>query len=56
VTEEFVRILCAKGTPVHLVRFPGATHMAIPARSAREAIEWISRRFEGIAPPSDCVR
>lgn len=56
VTEEFVRVLCARGTPVRFIRFPGADHMAIPGRSARDAIEWIGRRFEGEAPPSDCVR
>jgi pimeloyl-ACP methyl ester carboxylesterase len=56
VTDEFVRILCARGTPVHLVRFRGADHMEIPKRSAGEAIEWIARRFAGDAPPSDCAR
>jgi acetyl esterase/lipase len=56
VTEEFVRILCAKGTPVRFVRFPGADHMAIPTRSAADAVEWIARRFAGEAAPSDCAR
>jgi pimeloyl-ACP methyl ester carboxylesterase len=56
VTEQFVRILCAKGTPVRFVRFPGADHMAIPTRSAADAVEWIARRFEGEAAPTDCVR
>jgi pimeloyl-ACP methyl ester carboxylesterase len=56
VTEAFVRILCAKGTPVRFVRFPGADHMAIPKRSAADAVAWIARRFEGEAAPSDCGR
>ena len=56
VTEEFVRILCAKGTPVHLVRFPHTDHMEIPGRSASDAVEWIDQRFRGEAPPDDCAR
>jgi acetyl esterase/lipase len=56
VTEAFVRILCARGTPVRFVRFPHADHMAIPKRSAADAVEWISRRFEGETAPNDCGR
>jgi pimeloyl-ACP methyl ester carboxylesterase len=56
VTEQFVRLLCAKGTPVRFVRFPGADHMAIPGRSAADAVAWIAQRFAGEAAPSDCAR
>lgn len=54
VTEEFVRILCAKGVEVRFVTFPRIGHPGIPAKSAPDTVEWISKRFEGAAAPNDC--
>ncbi|MEX0589744.1 MAG: lipase family protein [Xanthobacteraceae bacterium] len=55
VTEQFVGILCGRGTPVRYVPVPGGDHTASAKHGAGPAIAWIAERFAGQPPPSDCA-
>jgi acetyl esterase/lipase len=54
VTAEFMRRLCAKGTPVRFVPVPGGDHDASAEVGAAPAVAWIAERFAGAPPPNDC--
>lgn len=53
VTQAYFRELC-RVSPVRYLIMPGVGHAEAAKRSASEAVLWISDRFEGHAPPSDC--
>jgi alpha-beta hydrolase superfamily lysophospholipase len=54
VTQQFMRRLCGKGTPVRFLPVPFGDHDASAEHGAAPAISWIAARFAGEAPPSDC--
>ena len=54
VTKDFVRRMCASGTPVKLEMFPGKTHHNLPKAAGRSAVDWIGDRFRGDPVPDSC--
>jgi len=54
VTQQFMRRLCGKGTPVRFVAVPLGDHDASAEHGATPAISWIAGRFAGQPSPSDC--
>jgi acetyl esterase/lipase len=56
VTLRFAKQLCAAGTPVVIKMLKGASHSFAAEKSSYQAISWISDRFKGRPPPSDCKR
>ncbi|MFG1346621.1 alpha/beta fold hydrolase [Xanthobacter autotrophicus DSM 431] len=53
-TQDYMARLCEAGAKVRMLLMPGVGHMAAAHRSAEAAVAWISDRFAGIAPPTDC--
>ena len=56
VTLRFAKQLCAAGVPVVIKMLKGASHSFAAEKSSYQAISWISDRFKGRPPPSDCKR
>jgi acetyl esterase/lipase len=56
VTKRFAEALCAQGTPVSFVELPGVSHVFAARDSANAALRWMTDRFRGAPPPSDCER
>jgi acetyl esterase/lipase len=56
VTKRFAESLCAQGTPVSFVELPGVSHVFAARDSANAALRWMTERFRGAPPPSDCER
>ena len=56
VTLRFAKQLCASGTPVVIKMLKGASHSFAAEKSSYQAIAWISDRFKGRPPQSDCKR
>jgi acetyl esterase/lipase len=54
VTQQFMRLLCGKGTPVRFLPVPFGDHDGSAEYGAAPAIAWIADRFTGTAAPSDC--
>lgn len=54
VTENFMRYLCAHGTPVSFVGIAGGDHDAAASGGAAYAARWIEARFEHRPPRNDC--
>ncbi len=54
ITKRFADHLCLKGTKVHMVMIEGASHSLAGMDSARAAVRWMTDRFAGRPPPSDC--
>ncbi|MDR3407066.1 MAG: alpha/beta fold hydrolase [Methylovirgula sp.] len=54
VTQDYFDRLCESGSKVRLFLMPGVGHGAAAMKSALEAIAWMSARFAGETPPSDC--
>jgi alpha-beta hydrolase superfamily lysophospholipase len=54
VTQQFMRLLCGKGTPVRFLPVPFGDHDGSAEYGAAPAIAWIADRFAGMQPPSDC--
>jgi alpha-beta hydrolase superfamily lysophospholipase len=54
VTQQFMRLLCGKGTPVRFLPVPFGDHDASAEYGAAPAIAWIADRFAGAPAPSDC--
>jgi acetyl esterase/lipase len=55
-TKRFGEALCAQGVPVSFVELPGVTHVFAARDSASAALHWMTERFRGAPPPSDCER
>lgn len=55
VTRKFAKAVCKRGTPLRWIDMTG-DHGASARDSARETIGWITARFDGNPPPSDCRR
>jgi acetyl esterase/lipase len=56
ITTRFGEALCAQGTPVTFIRLNGVTHTFAARDSVGDALAWMTARFQGIPPPSDCER
>jgi acetyl esterase/lipase len=56
ITKRFAEALCARGTPVTFVSLPGVTHTFAARDSAAAALTWMTDRFRGAPPHSDCER
>jgi acetyl esterase/lipase len=54
ITRSFVSRLCRQGTPVYFSEYSGVSHTFIGRDAAGEAIAWMSDRFSGRPPPSNC--
>ena len=56
VTLRFAKQLCAAGTPVVIKMLKGVSHSFAAEKSSYQAITWITDRFKGRPPPSNCKR
>jgi acetyl esterase/lipase len=54
ITWEYVRRLCAAGSKVTVRVMPGVGHGFAAMRSARDAVDWITDRFDGRPVPDSC--
>lgn len=54
VTEKYMKQLCQAGSKVKLVMLPNIGHGRAAQASTMDVVRWISDRFAGTAPPSDC--
>ena len=55
VTRAFAKAVCKRGTLTRWIDLTG-DHGASAKDSAQETIGWITSRFNGNPPPSDCRR
>lgn len=55
VTRKFAKSVCKRGTPTRWIEMTGG-HGDSARDSAQETIGWITARFDGNPPPSDCRR
>jgi hypothetical protein len=55
VTDNYMTDLCRAGSKVRMMLLPGVGHLSVGRDSADAAVQWMSDRFAGISPPSDCV-
>ncbi|MEW6437755.1 MAG: alpha/beta fold hydrolase [Pseudomonadota bacterium] len=54
VTQAYFDTLCKSGSKARLFLMPGVGHGAAAMKSALDAITWMTARFAGETPPSDC--
>jgi pimeloyl-ACP methyl ester carboxylesterase len=54
VTRDYFDRLCTGGSKARLYLMPGVGHGGAAMKSALEAIDWMTGRFVGEPPPSDC--
>jgi acetyl esterase/lipase len=54
VTQDYFNKLCKGGSKARLFLMPGVGHGGAAMKSALEAIAWMTARFAGETPPSDC--
>jgi acetyl esterase/lipase len=54
VTMDYMKRLCRAGSRVRMLTLPGVSHGFAGAKSADEAVAWISDRFAGRPAPNDC--
>jgi pimeloyl-ACP methyl ester carboxylesterase len=54
VTENYFHKLCENGSRARLFLMQGVGHGGAATRAALEAVAWITDRFAGKTPPSDC--
>jgi acetyl esterase/lipase len=54
VTQHYARQLCAAGSAVQVVMMPKVGHGLAARESAAAAVDWMSDRFAGKAPPTAC--
>ena len=55
VTRKFAKAVCRRGTQLRWIEMTGG-HGDSAKDSAQETIGWITARFDGNPPPSDCRR
>jgi plastocyanin len=53
-TQQYTKRLCAAGSKVQWVFMPTVNHGVAARNSASAAVQWMSDRFSGAGPPSDC--
>jgi acetyl esterase/lipase len=54
VTQNYMKRLCAAGSKVQWFFMPNVNHGFAAHNSASLAVHWMSDRFAGASPPSDC--
>ncbi len=54
VTQNYVGRLCSAGSKVSFLMMPGVNHGVAGHDAAAAALNWMSGRFDGLPPPSDC--
>ena len=54
VTQAYFETLCKSGSKARLFLMPGVGHGAAAMKSALDAVAWMTARFAGETPPSDC--
>jgi len=54
VTRAYFDTLCKGGSKARLFLMPGVGHGAAAMKSALDAVAWMTARFAGETPPSDC--
>lgn len=54
VTMAHMKRLCDAGSAVALKMIPNGVHAFAARDSAEAAVKWMTERFRGAAPPSDC--
>jgi acetyl esterase/lipase len=54
VTQQYMKRLCAGGSKVLCFFMPNVNHGFAARNSASAAVQWMSDRFAGAGPPSDC--
>ncbi|WP_297299254.1 alpha/beta fold hydrolase [uncultured Methylovirgula sp.] len=54
VTQAYFDGLCKSGSKARLFLMPGVGHGAAAMKSALDAVAWMTARFAGETPPSDC--
>jgi acetyl esterase/lipase len=56
ITRDYVKQLCAAGTPVVLKLLKGVSHSFAAENSAHQAVAWMDDRFKGRPAPNNCNR
>jgi acetyl esterase/lipase len=56
VTQDYFDRLCKGGSKARLFLMPGVGHGGAAMKSALEAVGWMTARFAGETPPSDCAK
>jgi acetyl esterase/lipase len=56
VTRDYMKRQCEAGGKVQMLFLPNANHGIIARDAAPSAIDWITDRFAGFPPASDCNR
>jgi hypothetical protein len=54
VTQDYFDKLCKNGSRARLFLMQGVGHGGAAMHSALEAVAWMTARFAGETPPSDC--
>jgi hypothetical protein len=54
VTRDYMGKLCKAGSKVKMVIMPNIGHGRAAQASTMQAVNWITDRFAGEAPPNDC--
>ena len=54
VTDAYVAASCRAGNDIRYLRVPDGTHTNIGTESVGATVRWITDRFDGKAPTSDC--
>jgi acetyl esterase/lipase len=54
ITKQYVATLCQGGARVATLTLQGSSHMVSGRDSAYAAVEWMTRLFNGHAPPNHC--
>jgi acetyl esterase/lipase len=54
VSQNYMKRLCAAGSKVQWFFMPSVNHGFAAHNSASAAVQWMSDRFAGAGPPSDC--
>lgn len=56
VTVDYAKALCRNGASVRLDWIEGAGHLESGPKSVEKVAQWMTARFQGAAPESDCDR
>ncbi|WP_423415689.1 alpha/beta fold hydrolase [Hyphomicrobium sp. B1] len=54
VTAAYAKLLCAAGSRVAMLSYPGVGHGMISRDAAKPSVDWMADRFAGRGAPSDC--
>jgi dipeptidyl aminopeptidase/acylaminoacyl peptidase len=54
VTRDYMSKLCKAGSKVRMLIMPNIGHGRAAQASTMQAVNWVTDRFAGEAPPNDC--